>query len=212
MREMISPGTRKALTITGSIVSIVALIIIIWLDLDSNFWSDTVILSGIAAGLLTFFLTALFVERWMAKREHERWLPVTRLALTDLLHALADNDESNLHRGHIVARSLQVPDKPSYDDLQTLLHQVVAERADLSRTLARWAQFLASSADVQNLMVEIAVLAQNLDDIRDQVLQVEDAPSDPAGRALLEQEISEYNASTLAVMNEIESLLAAPTD
>ena len=79
----LSPATRRALNIAGTVLVVLFMVFVVWLDLHSSFWQEAVILSGIAAGILTFFLTALFLERWMANREHEKWLPVTRLALTD---------------------------------------------------------------------------------------------------------------------------------
>ena len=74
MTHMPSKRIRRALDITAGALIILLLIGIIWLDITSGVWAETVILSGIAAGLLTFLLTALFIDRWMAAREHRKSL------------------------------------------------------------------------------------------------------------------------------------------
>ena len=218
--------TRMASIVAG-LVTLVGLIVIIWLDLTSQFWQEAVILSGIAAGLLTFLLTALFLDDAVARREHRKWYPVTRLALTDLLHTIADDDKSDIRRGQIVPRSLPDIVSPSREDLDVLLASVVSERDEITVVLARWAQFLASSADVQDLMIHLADLAESLDDIRDEVVAIETRVDDvvtlglPGGGEVnveelskltrgevtrMQAEVAAYNAATTRTIDEILSI------
>ena len=216
----------RVLNLIAGVATMVALIVVIWLDIASAFWQEAVILSGIAAGLLTFMLTTLFLDGALARRDHRKWFPVTRLALTDLLHTIADDEKSDIHRGVIVARSLPVDREPTQENLDALLRWVVKERDDITVVLARWAQFLASSADVQDLMVHLADLAESLDDIRDEVVEIEArvqsaATLDLPGGAEVEvdvlqpvqiteaevtqlrTEIATYNATTSRTIQEI---------
>lgn len=203
----LSVSVRRTLNIIGSVLVVILMVLIVWMDLRSSFWQETVILSGIAAGILTFFLTALFLERWMANREHEKWLPVTRLALTDLLHTVADDEASDVKRDHVVPRVLEMPGTLDKESLNELLHRVVAEREEISTTLARWAEFLAASADVQDLMVHVSRLAQSLDDVRDSTL-VAESQEDPSPEAIadLKVAISAFNAANDGIIREIVSI------
>lgn len=241
--------TRALLLRITIVVFLIAMIVfVIWLDIARGWWAETVILSGIASGILTFFLTALFIERWMANREHRKWVPVTRLALADILHSMADDDQSDISRGHIVARSLTIPHHehavaqlsdgtfgnskalldttktgtavkeaaPQGTDLtkhqlQHLLHQVVRERNDITKSLARWAQFLASSADVQDLMTHIAALAETLDYTRDCIIELEEAKPSHAAKweARLRTSLEKHTESADKTIREITSIQAA---
>ena len=183
-----------ALILTGGLV-------VIWLDFQTGLWQEIVILSGIVAGLLTFLMTALYFESWIARASHKRWQPVTRLALIDLLHALADEEQSEISRGHIVPRSLDPGDH------QALLHQLVEERRKVTESLARWSSFLAASADVQQLMIHIASLAEQLDAVRDSVIDYETSDSAEDRRAV-ERLTSEFNATAAQAVDEIQGLLA----
>lgn len=207
MTHKFSKRTRRALDIAAALFMVLLLVFIVWLDITSGVWAETVILSGIAAGILTFFLTALFIERWMAAREHRKWSPVTRLALTDILHTLADDEHSDIRRGHIVPRTLSIPDHPTREQLDFLLHEVVRERDEITAALARWAQFLAASADVQDLMNHIADLAESLDNIRDCVVELESGTQNTnEGEADLHLELATYAAATDRVITEISSI------
>lgn len=190
-------------------ISLLLMAIVIWLDVVGSFWQETVILSGIAAGLLTFVLTAAFVERWMAQREHLKWIPVTRLALSDMLHSLADEDRSSVRRGDVVVRTLSLPTTPALEQYDELLHQVVKERDSLTDALARWASFLVASADVQELMLHVARVSESLDDVRDSIVEAERLGADsPAGLAQVRQEIQDYNSAATMLVAEIESVLS----
>lgn len=172
---------------------------VIWLDIATGLWAETVILSGVAAGLVTFLLTALFVERWLARREQTKWLPVTRVAITDLLHAISDPGQSDLHRHQIVPRTIPLPD--TQEEAEALLARVHDERRDLADALARWLVFLAESADVQQLMIEIAQLAQQLDAIRDEVTEGAESLSE------VRQEVRRFNEASQRAVDEMMQLL-----
>lgn len=214
--------SARALNIIAGVVTVVLLVIIIWMDVASQFWKETVILSGVAAGLVTFFFTALFLDSAVARREHRKWYPVTRLALSDLLHTIADDEQSDIGRGRITPRSLPVNIDRTRDNLDLLLLQVVAERDEITTVLARWAQFLASSADVQDLMIHIATLAQSLDDIRDEVVTIEtsegadqlgpETPLTDDEAARLRDEVTSYNVATRKAIDEILRILGKLTD
>lgn len=176
-------------------------IVVLWLDVKTGLWQEIVILSGIVAGLFTFLMTALYIESWLARANHKRWQPVTRLALVDLLHALADEEQSEFSRNHIEPRSLNP------DDHRQLLHQLVEERKQVTEALARWSSFLASSADVQQLMVHIADLAEQMDAVRDTVLESEKSGND-TGRREVNRLVGEFNETARATVDEIRSILA----
>ncbi len=193
----------EVLRITSIIVAVIVMVIVIIVDVATGVWQDVVILSGVVAGLLTFVLTALFLDRILARSEHERWLPVTRLALTDIAHALADDRESEVARGRIVPRSLP---EPGRDDIDGLLHLVVLERQRVTEALARWSAFLAASGDVQDFMTHVADLAERLDAIRDAAVEAERS-GDIQGVGGLDDLVRAYNASVVAATGEITALL-----
>lgn len=205
MRRKFSKQTQLVLDVIAGIAIVALMALVIWMDVAKGWWAETVILSGIAAGILTFFLTALLIERWMARREHRQWYPVTRLALTDILHALADDEKSDIRRAHIVPRSLHAPEELTHEHLDRLLHRIVRERDEVSQSLARWAQFLASSADVQGLMNQIADLAENLDDMRDCVVELEAATPGTAewDETELHANLKKYNEGNDKIIEEI---------
>lgn len=176
--------------------------VILWIDIATGLWQEAVVLSGIAAGLLTFLLTALFFERWMRTSDHRRWYPVTHLALTDLLHALGDEERSQFSRGVVIART--IGDTGGYAEILQSIHD---ERRAVSHALARWAGFLAASADVQSLMDRTATLALRLDSARDAVLDAEGAPSNPDSQNIMRAAIGAANASIRGAMAEIETTL-----
>lgn len=181
-------------------------IIVIWLDVATGLWSELVVLSGVAAGLLTFGLSSLTIDRILAKSEHERWLPVTRLALTDILHALADEEASEFSRGKIVPRTLDTELPTDFEHLQAELDEIHEERELVTTALAQWSQFLASSADVHAVMTHVAAVSQHLDDARDALIEFETQPS-AANRSAAETIIRNYNAELAQLVREIENLL-----
>ncbi|MFM9379135.1 hypothetical protein ACJMNC_16410, partial [Gordonia sp. VNK21] len=58
-------------------------LVIVWLDISTNVWSEVVILSGLAAGLVTFILTVMVLDKVVSRSTERRWAPVTRLALSE---------------------------------------------------------------------------------------------------------------------------------
>lgn len=201
---------RTLLHLAGITAAVVLVAIVIWIDVATGLWQDTVILAGIAAGLLTFVLTAVFLDRWIAQNDHNRWLPVTRLALTDLLHGLADDESSELSRGMVVPRRLAVAEVMRPSDTEALLHAIVAERREISEVLSRWAGFLAASADVRPLMVHMAGIAECLDRIRDDALEYETAPpgSQDGDRTDLLRTVDEYHHAVEGAIGELATLLS----
>lgn len=153
--------TLSILRITLGVVAVVIVTAILWIDLSTDIWQKYAVISGLAGGLVTFVLTVLVVDRVIARATHERWAPVTRVALGELRHALlqedADIDEPAVRR-------LPVPqdDRASLDEI---IVAAAAERRALTEVLARWSSFLASSADVAEIMDTVAEIAERLDEI-----------------------------------------------
>ncbi|WP_298037656.1 hypothetical protein [uncultured Microbacterium sp.] len=198
-----SQSRQRLMHIIGFIAIIAVCIVVIWLDIATGLWQQAVILSGIAAGVLTFLLTSLFIERWMNAAAHKRWLPVTRLALIDMLHALADEEHSHIARGRIVTRTIDVSGGP-----EGVLHSIHAERRAISHALARWTGFLAASADVQPLMDHVAELALLLDAAQDAVLAADEHPTDAGATARMHAAVSAVDTSIAAAAGEIQEALS----
>lgn len=174
--------TRSALrigTIAGALVLIAC---IIWLDIRTTLWQEMVILAGLAAGLVSFLLTSVVIDRIVRVETERRWAPVTHLALTELLHQLADDECSDLSRGRVVPRTFVFSETDDRGvmliELERLRHEILAERTELASTLGIWVQFLTSSGDHEEIMVDIAELALQLDGVRDRVFELEQALTD----------------------------------
>lgn len=159
--------------------TVVAIVVILWLDIRTTFWQDLVIVGGIAAGIVTFVLTVIVLDKVLARKTHKRWEPIARLAITEILHGLADEEHSNVTRGHIVPRSLnfRVTEDTFREDLHQLRVDVVDERKNLSQALGTWTTFLASSTDHSDILVLAADVAQHLDEVRELSLIAEEHPS-----------------------------------
>lgn len=138
----------------------------------------------------------------MARADHERWLPVTRIALTDILHALSDEERSEITRGIVVPRQLNVED-PAGNDPLTRIHD---ERIELTATLQTWAAFLAASADVQKLMIHVAQIAGLLDELRDSIVELERTGSS-SGTSQVTELTEQYNLAVASAVAEIEAIL-----
>lgn len=197
----------------GEIAALVIVAVILWVDVATGLWQDYVVLSGIAAGLVTFVLTTLVIDRIIARSTHRRWAPVTRLALTDMLHALADEEASEIAHGRIVPRTIDPFRGPASDaGLAAVRHQVVVERQRLADALAKWSTFLASSADATDVLDHAADVAERLDLIRDAATEAESALADRGGTpstVALDEEIVRFNASMRALVDELRRLIAA---
>ena len=219
-------SARRVAAIVGAFVLIG---VIIWIDVSTSLWQELVVLSGLAAGLVSFLLTALVIDRVMERSNERRWAPVTRLALTEILHGLADDERSEPSRGVIVARSLHLPraslNAPDAGQLPLELHQlrssVASERKKLAEALGIWSNFLASSERGAGVMRRIATVALQLEAVRDASLEVDAAllrqarARTPASLesqlttavSELRDEIVSTNSALEAVAHEIEAEL-----
>jgi hypothetical protein len=195
----------RAAAVAGALALIV---LILWIDVTTAVWQEVVILSGLAAGLVTFLLTVLVLDRVIARSTARRWDPVNRLALTEFLHAIADDDRSEISRGHIVARALPGIDRAGalHPQLVALRERILEERALLSDVLSRWTDFLASSGDNEEVLRHVAGVALHLDRARDAALVAEHDAS-PENLTVLQGEITDCNGYFTALEEELRSRL-----
>lgn len=218
-------AVARAKNIAVGVTAVAVIAAIIWIDLTTGVWNDLVILSGLAAGLVTFLLTVLVLDRVVERMTERRWAPVSRLALTEFLHALADDDRSEISRGLIVPRLLPALDiaediagdiaedrDPELDRLHALREQIVVERGLLAEVLSRWAQFLSSAGGNEQVLRHVAEIAMRLDQVRDSTLEVERVVAGPAAGdarstayAGLNAEIERCNAAMLALEAELRA-------
>lgn len=199
----------RLLTLVGAGILIA---VIIWIDVATGIWQEMVILAGLAAGLISFLLSALVFNRIVAHEAERTWAPVNRLAVTEFLHAIADDEQSEIAHGIVVPRSL--PDFPEgYDEralpdkLRHLREDVAQERRDLSDALSRWAEFLTKSGDNELALRHVADIAMQLDRVRDAALDLERSPDDAAHRALT-REIDACNEGFTDLVAELRARLA----
>ncbi|KAB1645338.1 hypothetical protein F8O05_02150 [Gulosibacter chungangensis] len=190
--------------------------VIIGIDVVTGFWQDLVILSGLAAGLVSFLFTVTVLNRLVAKSAEKRWAPVNRLAFTEFLHAMADEDASEISRGKVVIRMLpQVAAQPHAAELDAELHDlrelVTLEHQRLADHLSRWAQFLTSSGDNEIIMFHVAEIAFGFEKVRDAALELE-SQRDDASLAALASEIDECNAQLNALAQELRARLRLPVN
>lgn len=194
----------------GVIVALALVAVILWVDIATGLWQDYVVLSGLAAGVVTFVLTALVVDRVVARSTHERWAPVTRLAISDILHALADDELSEIAHGRIAPRQFSPVLADSTESLSTQVTRVrrgaVGERQRLASALASWSTFLASSADATDVLDQTAEIAERLDLIRDAAMEV-GHPALTAQVHDLNVEISMFNTAVQSLVVELQRLI-----
>lgn len=158
--------SKRTLAIVAMVVAVVMIIVV---DVATGLWKDLVVISGIAAGLVTFGLTVLVIDRVMARSTHERWAPVTQLALGDILHAWADEEATLKSDGGVVPRTLDVLSGSGADApvttkrIEQLTVDVSAERRALAASLGTWSSFLAASADVGSVITAAAEIVERLD-------------------------------------------------
>lgn len=208
------------------ISAIVLIAVVIWIDINTSLWQDLVIISGLAAGFVTFLLTSLFLNHFIQRSTQRHWAPVTRLALTEMLHQLADEDHSDLSQGRIQPR--QLPTLAAATNPRILLIStdnlratVVHERSHISTVLGTWWGFLSAASDTDGIMRQIADIALLFERVRDASLeldatvdQAEQHSLDDASRHALEvlnNQIVVCNASIARIVTEISSRLAADT-
>lgn len=209
MRQSAVAGRVKSLAIALGALVLVGLIV--WLDVSTGVWNEVVILSGLAAGLVTFILTVMVLDKILARATARRWRPVTRLAVSEFLHAVADEEHSEISRGLIVPRTFAEITADDVSDAQTLhalRHQVVHERVQLADVLSRWANFLASSGDNETILLHIADIAMQLDEVRDCALEVEHSAT-PEHLDALNASIRGCNAGVTSLVTELQSVLEA---
>lgn len=200
-RQLIRQGFLSAL-------AVIACLVVLWIDLRTGLWSEVVVLSGIVGGLITFLLTAFVLRSTLARANARRWAPVNRLALTEFLHAIADEQRSELSRGIVVARSLELPtnggaDHASHAELEALRDQALRDRQDLSRALSSWAEFLATNSDDDPVLLHVAQIAIQLDLVRDCAIALETSPT-AENTAQLEAAIAESNGRFAALVDELQ--------
>ncbi len=207
-----------ALIAAGTLIALV-----IWIDVTTSIWQEMVIISGLAAGVVTFLLTTLFIDRFLERSAERRWAPVTRLALTEILHELADEERSELSRGQLVPRRLPVPETTaSPDELRQtadlLRAAVVCERSHLATTLGVWSQFLVASGGNEMIMRHVADATLHLDNVRDASLELDAVLDRTGGRAAagdvqgalasLRGRVEECNAAIAGIAVEVAARLA----
>ena len=186
---------RASLRVGTVLGAILLSAVIIWIDLNTSVWQEMVILAGLAAGLVSFLLTTVVIGRIVTRQTALRWEPVTHLALSEILHEVADEDRSELSRGMVVPRTINFPETVSSDDrdaaLEHLRHRVLAERRHLARTLGTWSEFLSSTGDNEAIMLGIAQLALQLDAVRDLALELEATSDEVQGTHPHERKLRE---------------------
>lgn len=212
--------SRSALQILSALGALVLVAIIIWLDISTTIWQEMVILAGLAAGLVSFLLTTVFVNRFHQRQLEARWAPVTHMALTSILHRLADERRSDLSRGEIAPRTLSAPtveDSPSLRrELEELRQQVLKEQNHLTSILGTWSEFLTSTGDNTDILRSTAGLALQLEQVRDSALEAERhlgaaTSADQARVALadLSTHIASCNQRHADVIDALQTRLAA---
>lgn len=208
---MNSPASRHRVRQNAAIVAgLILVVVIVWIDITTAIWQEVVILSGLASGLVSFILTVVVLDRVVANGTARRWAPINRLALTEFLHAIVDDDASEIAHGQFVARSLSLPTDLQPHSLALLREQVVEERRALSDALSRWTSFLASSGDNEQILLHIANIALGLDLVRDAALESElRGDADSIGE--LRAAITVSNEHSAALVAELRRRLAAPS-
>lgn len=206
-------STVHLVTVIGALVLIG---IILWLDISTTIWQEMVILSGLAAGLVSFLLTTVFINRFHQRQLEARWAPVTHMALTSLLHQLADEKYSNLSRNEITPRTFTVPaavDKHGFhQELEKLRHRVLKEQNHLAAVLGTWSEFLTSTGDNTDILRSAAELGLQLEQVRDTALEAEgrtqttDSPAHiRAGLADLTRQIESCNQHHALLISALQN-------
>lgn len=222
---------QRILRIVSLLGGTLAVVVIVWLDVATGLWQDLVVLSGLAAGLVSFLLTSLVFKSIVARATTKRWAPVNRLAVTEFLHPVADDDRSEVAHGIIVPRTLPLPSLTLQGpalvaELRTFRERVTVERRELSGALSRWAEFLASTGENDEVLLLVARIAFQLDRVRDAALELEAEfgstdeaepgvgdESVPSHRraeleAMLFEEITSCNTHFAGLVAELETRLA----
>src|SRR5699024_300091 len=146
-RCIVAGSFRRAIALVSALVLIG---IVIWLDVTTTIWQELVILSGLAAGLVTFLLTSLFLDRFIQRATQRHWAPVTRLALTvhPLLRSTIDQRIASM--GFAATRQLNELTQclnitADSEDTELLRSRVHEERRHTASALAIKSLFVATS-------------------------------------------------------------------
>ncbi|BAU95710.1 hypothetical protein N24_1448 [Corynebacterium suranareeae] len=215
----ISLTKASVLRIITAIGALALIVVIVWIDISTSFWQEIVILSGLAAGLVSFLLTTVFVDRFHQRSVEKRWAPVTHMALTSLLHQLADETHSDLSRGVIAPRAFAIPTSADAhvigQDLEKLRHAVLKEQNHLTNVLETWSEFLTSTGDNTDILRSAAELGLQLEQLRDKALEVEQriTSTDSASMNLadLAHEIKSCNDNHASLISAIQERLRTHT-
>src|SRR5690625_4342981 len=200
--------TIKLLRVLLAASAIIVVGAIIWVDVNTDLWQKYVVISGLAGGLVTFVLTALVLDRIVARSTHERWIPVTRLALGDLRRRLTADTRQD---GTAMVTRLSLGSGDD-DALRGLVQQAAAERDELTSALARWSAFLSASADATATMDAIADAAERLDNIDTIATDaVRDGELSDGMRVALQKEIDAYHSTGDDLLREVDTTLQAHT-
>ena len=204
---------RRAGALTAAVVVIA---VVIWVDVMTPVWQNLVIIAGLVAGAVTFLLTTLFIDRFIQRATRRRWAPVTRLALTEILHQLNDGSGDEAR-----PRRLPTPDATSGPQVllagtEELRGAVIAERSRLSTALVTWWALLSSIPDTEEIIRHTADVALLFDGVRDASLDLDNAVRTGASAAdttaaehSLRAQIMACNQSTAGIVEEISARLAA---
>lgn len=200
---------RIAVAVGGTLM----IVVIVWIDIATGIWQNLVILSGLAAGFVSFFLTSLILKSVVTRATAKHWAPVNRIAITEFLHAIADEDRSEVAHGLIVPRTLpEVNSDLQGSALLAEIHElreiVAAERRELSDALSRWATILTSTGDNEVVLMHVARIAFQLDRVRDLALELASHPSPDTSDALT-FEVSTCNEHFSLLVEELKRRLKA---
>ncbi|HIV58096.1 MAG TPA: hypothetical protein H9902_09080 [Candidatus Stackebrandtia faecavium] len=197
------------------ISALIVIAAVIWVDVKTPVWQNLVIISGLVAGVVTFLLTSLFIDRFIQRAARHRWAPVTRLALTEMLHQLLDMDNASGNQGRPEPRRLLAPDTKAKPDVLAaettkLRTAVAAERSRLAAALVTWWTLLSSIPDTEEIVRHTADIALLLDGVRDASFELDEAvraDADSATISAAEQSlharIMTCNSSIAGIVDEI---------
>ncbi|ANE08177.1 hypothetical protein [Corynebacterium glutamicum] len=139
------------------------------------------------------------------------------MALTSLLHQLADKKHSDLSRGDIVPRAFTVPTSTDahaiHQDLEKLRNSVLKEQNHLTTVLETWSEFLTSNSDNADILRSSAEFGLQLEQLRDKALEVEQRIKNSAQVDLtdLAHEIEICNQHHATLISAIQERLQSHT-
>lgn len=195
--------------------AVIVIAVVIWVDVMTPLWQNLVIISGLVAGAVTFLLTTFFIDRFIQRATRRRWAPVTRLALTAMLHQL-----SEANGGRVSPRRLPTPDATGGAQVllagtEELRHAVMSERSRLSTSLVTWWALLSSIPDTEEIIRHTADVALLFDGVHDASLALDEAVTSgattneaEAAERTLRSRIMACNHSIAGIVEEISARLA----